>query len=118
MCGTHYSGLIAWQRALDLTEAVYVGTQSMPKDERFGLTRQLRRAAASIPANIAEGQARKVNAVFRNHASIALGSVAELETHLLLAKRLKFITPESAQCLLAQAAEVGRLVSGLHRSLQ
>jgi len=83
-----YKDLIVWQKAMDLVEMVYQVTRSFPKDELYGLTNQLRRAAVSVPSNIAEGQAHNSTAEFRNFLSIAHGSLAEVETQLLIAERL------------------------------
>jgi len=102
---------------MDLVEVVYTGTNAMPPDERFGLTSQMRRAAVAIPANIAEGQGRRTCGEFLNHLSIAHGSVRELETHAMLADRLGHMPQESVDMILGVAAEVGRLVAGLARSL-
>jgi four helix bundle protein len=118
MAGTHYSDLIAWQRAMDLVQAVYAATKQLPSEERFGLTLQVRRAAASIPANIAEGQGRKISNVFRNHLTIALGSLAETETYILLVGRLGYAKPGDVDELLQRSAEVGRLLTGLIRPLR
>src|SRR5262249_17922121 len=108
--------LLAWQRAMDLAHATYVAVRAFPPDEKFGLARQLRRAAASVPANIAEGQGRKSPGAFLNHLSISLGSLCELETDLLLASRLQYLTPAVVSELKSKAAEVGRLINGLARS--
>ena len=78
----------------------------------------MRRAAVSIPANIAEGEGRKKDGVFLNHLSIAHGSIRELETHLLLARRLRYLSDSAVDDLLQQAAEVGRIVTGLSNSLR
>jgi four helix bundle protein len=83
--GQSYRELVAWQRAVDLVEAVYRETQTWPREEIYGLTNQARRAAVSIPANIAEGQGRVSAKEFGHHLVIAYGSVCELETHLVIA---------------------------------
>ena len=113
----NYQDLIAWQRAMQLVEAVYRLTNSMPVEERFGLTSQMRRAAVAIPANIAEGQGRRTCGAFRNHLSIAHGSIRELETHVMLAGRLGYMSEDSVEGTLRDASEVGRLVTGLANSL-
>jgi four helix bundle protein len=79
-----YQDLTAWQKAMDLVEAVYRATQQWPRDELYGLTNQARRAAVSVPANIAEGKARFGPSEFFHRLSIALGSLHETETHLLI----------------------------------
>lgn len=113
-----YRDLQVWRKAMGLVVMVYRHTQAYPSDERFGLTSQTRRAATSIPANIAEGQARKSNPSFRNFLRIALGSAAELETHLEIARRLRYSEEDDAQALLRSADEVGRMLQGLLKSLQ
>jgi four helix bundle protein len=109
--------LIAWQRAMDLVVAVYQATKSYPKDELYGLTNQTRRAAASVPANIAEGQGRRSKKEFCQFLSNARGSLLELDTHLELAVRLGYSKEERYRELYRQLHEVGRLVNGLLRSL-
>ena len=83
-----FKDLIVWQRAMDLSKAIYNLTASFPKDELYGLSAQMRRASVSIPSNIAEGQARGHRAEYRRFLYIALGSLAELETQLLLTEQL------------------------------
>jgi four helix bundle protein len=112
-----YDELLAWQRGMDLVEEIYRATAAFPKDEMYGLTGQLRRAAVSIPSNIAEGQGRRSTREFSNFLSIARGSLAEVETQLQVALRLNYFGKSEAATLLARAAEVGRLISGLARSL-
>jgi four helix bundle protein len=84
-----YQDLTAWQRAMDLVEAVYRATQSWPREELYGLTNQARRAAVSVPANIAEGKGRFGPAEFLHHLSMATGSLHETETHLLKLPRVR-----------------------------
>jgi four helix bundle protein len=112
-----YRDLIVWQKSMDLVEAVYKVTQSFPKEEAYGLTAQLRRAAVSIPSNIAEGQSRKSSKEFLHHLFISYGSLSELETQIQIAERLTYLQNEDAQRLLEKSAEVGRLTNGLARSL-
>ena|SRR2546422_359598 len=112
-----YSELIAWQKAMDLTEEVYPATRRFPKEEIYGLTSQLRRAAVSVPSNIAEGQGRKSTNEFLHHLSIAYGSLMEVETQLLIAARLGYLEQESIEKLMERAGEVGRLINGLYNSL-
>jgi four helix bundle protein len=95
-----FRDLIAWQRAIDLVEGIYVATQDWPSDERFGLTSQIRRAAVSVMANIAEGQGRTGSREFLHHLSIADGSLSEVEAHLLFAHRLRFIDEATLDRLL------------------
>lgn len=112
-----YSDLVVWQKAMDLTTAIYTITATFPNDERFGLTSQTRRAAVSVPANIAEGHGRKASGAYLNHLSIALGSLMELETHIQLALRLSFISDDEASKILLQTDEIGKMLSGLKKSI-
>ena len=117
MSGKNYRDLIAWQKAMDLVEMVYSATKDFPKEEVYGLTSQIRRAAVSIPSNIAEGQGRTSDKEFQNFLSIAHGSVREVETQILIAQRIHYITEENAKVILNQAGEVGRMINGLSSSL-
>jgi four helix bundle protein len=118
MSGRNYQDLVAWQRAVDLVEIVYRESAAIPVDERFGLTAQMRRAAISVPANIAEGQGRSTDGEFLNHLSAAHGSVRELETHAMIAGRLQFLEASAVSTILERAAEVGRLVTALGNALR
>ena len=102
---------------MDLVESVYGSTRGWPREELYGLTAQVRRAAVSIPSNIAEGQGRASKREFANFLSIAHGSLRELETQLTIARRLGYLSPDAEGSLLLQAAEVGRLINGLSNSL-
>lgn len=112
-----YQDLDVWQIGMDVAKTVYSLTAKFPLDERFGLVSQMRRAAVSIPANIAEGHARKSRAEFRQFVSIALGSVAELETQLILSKELNFIAKEDTEAMMAQLDTLGKMLRGLSKSL-
>ena len=107
MAGKNYQDLLAWQRAMELVETVYRESAAIPPDERYGLTSQMRRAAVSIPSNIAEGQGRHTDGEFLNQLSVAHGSVRELETHTMIAGRLEFIAPSTVETILERAADVG-----------
>ena len=111
-----YQALIAWQKAMDLVELVYHCTEDFPSEERFGLTSQVRRAAVSIPSNIAEGNSRSSDRDFARFLEIALGSLAEVETQLILAKRLRFLAADKLETALSLSQEVGRITGGLLRS--
>jgi four helix bundle protein len=111
----HYKDLVAWQKAMDLVVNVYGATERLPPHERFSLTDQIRRAAVSVPSNIAEGQAHFNKREFLHFLRHARGSLAELETQTLLAKRLN--PDAAAEKLLTQIDELGRILSGLIRSL-
>ena len=117
MAVKNYSELIAWQRAMDFVEAVYKATQVFPREELYGLTSQIRRAVVSIPSNIAEGQGRGPTREFTHHLAIAYGSLCETQTQLLIANRLRYLTPDNYVTLFAQSQEVGRLLNGLINSL-
>ena len=113
-----YQDLIVWQKAMDFVEAVYKVTRQFTKEELYGLPNQLRRAAVSIPSNIAEGQGRGAGAEFRYHVRIAQGSVQEAETQILIAERLDLVPPRERDLLLDRAAEVGRLNRGLAKAIR
>lgn len=112
-----YKDLIVWQQAMDLAVAVYDATRSWPKEELYGLTSQSRRAATSIPANIAEGYARESRATYQNFLRIAQGSLKELETHLLIAERVGVASKDSVAPLITQSDSVGKLLRLLIRRL-
>ena len=108
-----HKDLIAWQKAMDLVTDVYRATRGFPKDERFGLISQLRRAAVSVPSNVAEGYARNSRSELHHFIGQARGSLSEVETQLELSKRLGYLKPETASNLLDKVAEVGRALTGL-----
>ncbi len=112
-----YRDLDVWCEAMLLAEECYRLTATLPKSEQFGLTAQIRRAAVSIPSNIAEGH-RRPRQAFVNHLRIALGSHAELETQLELALRLEFVADAKSLPVRTRAASVGRMLHGLVRSLE
>jgi four helix bundle protein len=101
-----------------LAEACYLVTRDFPKAEMFGLTSQIRRAAGSVPANIAEGYGRDSTPAFVQHLRIAQGSLKEVETHLLLSVRVGILASEVSEPLLDRSAEVGKMLRSLIRSLQ
>ena len=109
--------LQVWQKAMDLADAVYTVTAAFPRHEIFGLTSQLRRAAVSIPSNIAEGRAIG-GGRFLHHLRIAIGSEAELETQMELAVRRSYISSGHAQEILATATEVRRMLHAMHHTLK
>ncbi|HMG32826.1 MAG TPA: four helix bundle protein [Blastocatellia bacterium] len=113
MAGKNYSDLIVWKKAMDLVENVYRATRQFPKDELYGLTSPLRRAAISVPSNIAEGQGRRAPGDFVRFLAIAHGSLREVETQILIAERLHYFAPMEVTKLLSLSAEVGRLLNGL-----
>ena len=113
-----FKDLTVWQEAMNLVEMIYLQTRDFPKEELYGLTSQIRRAAVSIPANIAEGNGRKSRKEYLQFLSIANGSAAELGTHILIAERLKFLPQETSGKLQTQLQTVGRLLTALRRSLK
>lgn len=112
-----YKDLIVWQKAMLLVQEIYKITRVFPKEELYGLTNQVRRAAVSIPSNIAEGQARRGRAEFRNFLSIARGSLAEVETQLLIAQELNYLSQPKLQELLSLHTEIGKMINSLHNKL-
>ena len=113
-----YRDLKVWQKGMDITVNVYELTKAFPSDERFGLTSQMRRCAASIPANIAEGNVRNTTKDYLRFISISVGSVAELATFLLLSQRLSYGDSAQVTQLLADVDEESRMLRGLQRSLR
>ena len=107
----NYRNLKVWERAHRLTPEVYGATHTFPKDELFGLTSQLRRAAASIPANIAEGCGRNGDAELARFLTIAIGSANELDYHLLLARDLGYLPPPLFEHLAAEAQGVASMLA-------
>ncbi len=113
-----YKDLIAWQKAMDLVEAVYRASRSFPAEERFGLASQIRRASVSVPSNIAEGYSRPGRNDYVRFLDIARGSANEIETQLLIAKRLGFVKREQLIGILDLVEEVQRILKGLVNSLR
>lgn len=112
-----YRDLLAWQKAVALVEAVYKVTGALPADERYGLVSQLRRAAVSIPSNIAEGHGRETTKEFTRFISIARGSLAELETQLEVVARLGMLSSDALRPIVEACDELGRILRGLRKSL-
>jgi four helix bundle protein len=113
-----YRDLWVWQDSLALAEFCYRVTRSFPREEMFGLTSQVRRSAASIPANIAEGHGRENTRSFIQFLRISQGSLKELETHLMLAERLGLLSKLDLAAAMDQCDAVGRMLRSLIRSLQ
>jgi len=111
-----FRNLVAWQEAMKLAELIYRRTSSLPKAEIFGLTAQMRRAAVSIPSNIAEGSARNTPGELLQFLGIANGSLAELETQIELCVRLGYFKADSEPNV--QISRVGRLLTGLRKSIR
>lgn len=115
--GKSYQDLVAWQKAMDLVAEVYKDTRNFPKEEMYGLTSQMRRAAVSVPSNIAEGQGRRGSGEFKHFLRMSLGSLMELETQIMIAERLHYLEPAPAKSMLHDDAELGRVLNGLIGSL-
>jgi four helix bundle protein len=113
----NYKDLIVWQKSIALAKVIYQLTQSLPSAEKFGLVAQMRRAAVSIPSNIAEGQARHTTGEFIQFISHAEGSVAELDTQLILSVELKFYAATTAAPAFNLISELRRMLNVLRRRL-
>jgi four helix bundle protein len=113
-----YRELLVWQKSMDIAEACYRLTGAFPRDEIYGMTAQVRRAAVSVPANIAEGHGRENTGSFVQFLRVAQGSLKELETHLVLAGRVKLVTAEETAPVLAECEAAGKMLRSLIRSLQ
>lgn len=112
-----YRDLVVWKKSMTLVLDVYRSTQAFPKPETYGLVAQLRRAAVSIPSNIAEGQARLSTAEFKQSLGHARGSLMEVETQILISQELGYLGHDQSESLLSSSAEVGRILNGLLNSL-
>ena len=110
--------LRVWQLAMDAVTECYRLTRRFPDGERYGLASQLQRAAVSVPANISDGHGRGTTGAFLDYLWIANGSLAELETHLLIAERLGYLTRSDLEPILSQVDQIGRMLTSLRRSLQ
>src|SRR4029077_12924477 len=113
----NFEKLDVWQKAIDFADLVYNSTRNFPSEERFGLTNQMRRAAVSVSSNIAEGTSRMSETDFRRFIEIATGSVFEVVSQSFIGRRQGFLTDDSFRVLYSSAEEIGRMLSGLRRSL-
>ena len=114
----NYRELDVWQKSMDLAKLCYEVTKQFPKDEMFGMTSQIRRAAASVPANIAEGNGRATTKDYLKHLSIARGSLLEVETHVILSNEVGLLPKTDTDRCLGLCDEIGRMLTGLRRSLE
>jgi len=112
-----YRDLVVWQKGIALAREIYILTTKLPSDEKFGLVSQMRRAAVSVPSNIAEGQARRTTGEFVQFISHAEGSVAELDTQLTLCEQLKLLSPTECQSAASLLDELRRMLNSLRRKL-
>ena len=113
-----YRDLLVWQKALELAVRIYRVSERFPKSEIYGLTSQLRRAAVSVPSNIAEGYGRGSRKEYLQFLSVAQGSLKELETQIILAQRLSYTSEIEAEGTLSESGTVGKMLGGLMRSLR
>jgi four helix bundle protein len=113
-----YKDLKVWQKSMEIARACYGVTKAFPKEELFGMTSQIRRAAASVPANIAEGYGRDSRGEYVQFLRFAQGSLKELETHLILAEQVRITALDSTAAIQSLCDEVGRMLRSLIRSLQ
>ena len=113
-----YRDLKVWQQAMQLAGACYELTRRLPRDELFGMTSQIRRAATSVPANIAEGNGRENRGEYIHSLRIAQGSLKELETHLILSQQIGLTSATVLDPMLGQCEAVGKMLRALIRSLQ
>ncbi len=116
--GQHFKDLVVWQRAMEMVTEVYKLTDSFPKREVYSLTDQIRRAAVSVPSNIAEGQAHHNNREFVHFLRHSSGSLAELETKLRIAETVGYTDATSTPQILQRVHEVGRILNGLIGSIR
>lgn len=113
----HFKDLVAWQKSIELTTELYKLTEAFPRRELYGLADQVRRAAVSVASNIAEGQAHFSRPEFKHYLHHSRGSLAEIETQIIIAERLQYISKSQLQVVLPRIHEVGRIINGLITSL-
>ena len=113
-----YKDLKVWQKSMDMVVDIYAITKKFPEDEKYGLKSQMRRAAVSIPSNIAEGRAKRSTKDFMRFLNIAYGSNAELETQLIIAHRLDYIQAALLDRLILQTSEIARMLNGMINALE
>ena len=116
-CSNHKE-LVVWQKSLALAVDIHAATAGFPRSEQFGLVAQMRRAAVSVPSNIAEGSARRTTRDFAAFLHIARGSLSELETQMIVAQRVGYLGATASQALVVQSDEVGRMLTALIAALR
>ena len=114
----YYQDLLVWQKAMDLAVMIYELTRKLPREERFSLADQMRRASVSIPSNIAEGQQRKTTKEFIQFLFVSKGSLAEIETQLILCMKLSYLNQEQIEPALQLCGDIGRMINALISRLQ
>ena len=112
-----YRDLEVWKLSIDFVKKVYQVTHNFPDSEKFGLINQIRRAAVSIPSNIAEGQGRNSSKEFQQFLAISLGSLAELETQLIIAKEIEYLTQNELDALLSPLDRIRKMIKGLSKGI-
>ena len=117
MKAKHYQELVVWQRAMEVAKLTYLLVRKLPKEETYSISDQMRRAAVSIPSNIAEGHARNATRQFLHFLNIANGSKAELQTQLLICEQVGYLTNEDISELVNKLDEVGRMIYALSKTL-
>ncbi|WP_295678136.1 four helix bundle protein [uncultured Fibrobacter sp.] len=113
-----YKDLVVWQRAMDVAVEAYRLTGNFPKEEMYGLSSQIRRAAVSIASNIAEGEGRKTNKEFYHFLGIALGSKSELETQIILSERVNLLKEPETVSIKKNLDNIGKMITALRRKLK
>ena len=113
----NFNDLKIWQRGIELVKMVYRVTSTLPAVEKYGIVSQMRRSAVSVPSNIAEGFMRRHNKEYRQFLYIALGSLAELETQIIISKELNFLTTEHYTSMLSAIDELNKMTTGLIKCL-
>ena len=107
-----------WQKSMELVSTIYLATKAFPREEIYALTSQMRRAAISIPSNIAEGRSKRSTREFMRFVNMAAGSVAELETQLMIGEKLGYLSSKQLFPLLEKVAYIGRMLNNLHSGLE
>ena len=113
-----FQELVVWQRAMELCKEIYLVSAKLPEEERFGLVQQLRKAAVSVPSNIAEGYSRQTTGDYRHHLQMACGSTGEIQTQLMIADQLKMLTPGTATKAMNLAEECMKILATMVSKLR
>ncbi len=113
-----YRDLIVWQKGMALARQVYLVTGRFPDDEKFGLISQLRRAAVSVPSNIAEGHARSSRSDYARFLHISRGSLYEIETQIMLSEDFNYLNQNDSSDILTTTSEIGRMLNSLIRKIE
>jgi four helix bundle protein len=113
----NFRELIVWQKSINFVVEIYKATRKLPKEEKYGLASQMQRAATSIPSNIAEGAGRNTNASFKQFLTIAIGSAHELETQIIICKKLEYLDDEENKNLMSGLTEIQKMLYALHNSI-